>query len=209
MGRRSHSPIASAGLPFLIAAALLALLAAQFHLLYAIPFLAAFFFLLYLFRDPWRTIPADPLGIVAPIDGHVVEIVNTNNPLTAHQDKRITIQFNWLGAYTVHSATEGKISNLRQNGPDTERRGKNRRALCVYVVTDEKDDVIMVVHRGLLANFPRIYHRAGERVGQGRRLSYVPFGKRIDLYVPMTAKVNVSKGDKLVAAETILAHFVH
>ena len=209
MGRRSHSPIALAGWPLFLAAILLAAIAAQYQILFALPFLVLFFVLLYVFRDPWRSIPPDPLAIVSPIDGQVVEVVRTNNPLTAHLDQRITIEFAKLGAYTVHSCTEGKIATLRRDGPDTEQRGKNLSALSILVNTDENDNVVMVVHRGFLGHYPKCYQHPGERVGQGRRLSYIPFGTRIDLYIPVTARISINKGDKLVAAETILAHFVH
>lgn len=209
MGRRFHSPVSLAGWPLFLAAIVLAAIGAQFSAYLAWPFLALLCLLLYLFRDPWRTVPADPLAVVAPVDGRVIDIVRVNNPLTDHFDRRISLQIAKTGAYVVHSAVEGNIMTLRRNGPDTEHRGHYITALSIKVCTDEGDDVVTVVHRGYLGHYPRCYHRPGERVGQGRRLSYVPFGTQLDIYVPDTSRIEVAPGDTLVAGESILAHFVH
>lgn len=209
MGRRAHSPISLTGWPLFAAAALLALISLQFSIILVLFFCAVFFALLYLFRDPWRTIPADPLAIVAPVDGRVVEIVKMNNPQTDHLDQRITIDIAKTGAYAVHSVTEGKITTMSRNAPDINNRGKNISALSTVVRTDEKDNVVMVVHRGYLGHYPKCYHQTGERVGQGRRLSYIPFGRRVDVYIPDTARLDISDGDRIVAGESVLAHFVH
>ncbi len=209
MGRRAHSPVSLTGWPLFAAAALLALVCFQFSLILALFFCLIFITLLYLFRDPWRSIPADPLAVVSPIDGHVVEIAPMNNPQTDHLDQRITIDFSKTGAYAVHSVTEGKITALSRNAPNIEQRGKNITALSIVIRTDEQDDVVMVVHRGHLGHYPKCYHHTGERVGQGRRVSYIPFGRRVDVYIPDTSRVDVKVGDRLVAGESVLAHFVH
>lgn len=209
IGRRAHSPISLTGWPLFLAVILLATLSFLYSLLLALFFCFVLVILLYLFRDPWRTIPADPLAIVAPVDGRIIDIAKMNNPQTAHLDQRITIELSPVGAYAVHSITEGKITTLSGNAPDIMNRGKNMTALSIVVQTDENDKVVLVVHRGRFGYYPRCYHYTGERVGQGRRLSYIPFGRRVDVYVPDTARLNAKVGDQTVAAESILAHFVH
>ncbi len=209
MGRRSHSPISLAGWPLFLAATLLAIVSFQYSVILALFFSFLLLALLYLFRDPWRAIPADPLAIIAPADGQVVEVARTNNPLTDYIDQRITIEMSKTGAYAVHSATEGKIRTLSRNAPDIAHRGKNITALSIVIRTDEEEDVIMVIHRGYLGHYPRCYHHAGERVGQGRRVSYIPFGRRVDVYIPNTARIDIKPGDRLIAGESVLAHFVH
>ncbi len=209
IGRRAHSPISLAGWPLFLAAILLVAVSFSYSIVLALFFFLVLSILLYLFRDPWRSIPADPLAIVAPVDGLIIEIAKMNNPQTAHLDQRITIELSPVGAYAVHSTTEGKITTLSRNAPDIENRGKNMTALSIVVRTDEGDNVVLVVHRGRFGYYPRCYHYTGERVGQGRRLSYIPFGRRVDVYVPDTARLNAKVGDQTIAAESILAHFVH
>jgi len=208
IGRRAHSPISLAGWPLFLAAALLAIVSFQYSIIVTLFFCFVLFVLLYLFRDPWRSIPADPLAVIAPVDGQILEIAKMNNPQTDHLDQRITIALSKTGAYAVHSVTEGKITTISRNAPDITRRGKNMTALSIVLRTDEDDDVVMVVHRGYLGHYPRCYHYTGERVGQGRRLSYIPFGRRVDVYVPDSARIDVKSGDRVTAGESILAHFV-
>lgn len=208
MGRRSHSPVSLTVWPLILAAALLAVISAQYSDVLALLFAAILFALLYLFRDPWRSVPADPLAIVSPVDGTVVEIKRTNNPLTDYLDQRITISVAKMGAYAVHSAVEGKITTLSRNAPDIKHRGKNITALSIVVRTDEGDDVVMVVHRGYLGHYPKCYHHTGERVGQGGRVSYIPFGTYVDVYIPATSRVDIKPGGRVIAGASVLAHFL-
>jgi len=44
-----------------------------------------------------------------------------------------------------------------------------------------------------------------EDVKQGDRISLIQFGSRADIYLPLTAKIKVKLGDRVVGGETILA----
>lgn len=209
MTRRSHSVIAASGWPLIALALVLAAVSGQFNQALALFFVLMAVLLSYLFRDPWRTVPSDPLAIVCPVDGVVEAVALHNNPLTAHRDQRVSIRLHKGGAFTVHSPIEGKILTLRRDAPDVKNRGKYVRALSILVRTDEGDDVVLVIHRGFLGHYPRYYQQAGERVGQGGRLSYVPFGTRVDVYIPGSSSIDVNVGDKLSAGASKIGHLVH
>ena len=42
---------------------------------------------------------------------------------------------------------------------------------------------------------------------RGERISLIQFGSRVDLYLPLTAKIKVKIGDRVVGGETIMATF--
>jgi len=43
---------------------------------------------------------------------------------------------------------------------------------------------------------------------RGQRYGFIRFGSRVDVYLPLTAQPKVSLGDKVYAAETVLAELV-
>ncbi len=45
-------------------------------------------------------------------------------------------------------------------------------------------------------------------VQRGERISLIQFGSRVDVYLPMSAKIKVQLGDRVVGGETILAELV-
>ena len=45
----------------------------------------------------------------------------------------------------------------------------------------------------------------GENVAKGDRICLIQFGSRADVYLPLTAKIRVQLGDRVVGGETIVA----
>jgi phosphatidylserine decarboxylase len=42
-------------------------------------------------------------------------------------------------------------------------------------------------------------------VAKGERVSLIQFGSRVDLYLPLKARIAVSLGDRVVGGETVMA----
>ena len=76
-----HPLIAKEGWPFIAASLALAVLAAWFSALWALPFWVIFVFCVQFFRDPGRLIAGNgPKSIGAPADGRIVVVEETNDP---------------------------------------------------------------------------------------------------------------------------------
>jgi len=45
----------------------------------------------------------------------------------------------------------------------------------------------------------------GDEVARGDRIGLIQFGSRVDLYLPMDARIRAKVGDKVVGGETVLA----
>jgi phosphatidylserine decarboxylase len=58
---------------------------------------------------------------------------------------------------------------------------------------------------GILARRIVCRLKPGDRVSRGQRFGVMKFGSRIDLYVPVDARIVVKAGDRVVAGETVLA----
>ena len=87
------------------------------HWGWAIPplLLAAFF--LWFFRDPQRTIPADPGVIVSPADGLVTETAHISTPDGSRQ--RISIFLSVFDVHVNRSPIAGEITSVRYRKGNT------------------------------------------------------------------------------------------
>jgi phosphatidylserine decarboxylase len=60
---------------------------------------------------------------------------------------------------------------------------------------------------GLIARRISPWVAQGGAVQRGERISLIQFGSRVDVYLPMRAKIRVNLGDKVVGGETVIASF--
>ena len=60
---------------------------------------------------------------------------------------------------------------------------------------------------GLIARRILPWIKMDEEVARSERISLIQFGSRCDLYLPLTAKLQVKLGDRVKGGETILASF--
>jgi len=170
--------------------------------LWAIPFLLVDVALYFLFRDPSREVPPDPLGAVAPIDGKIIDVCQYQDQLLPGNWVRITIATRHLGAYTIRAPIEGSVLDVAEeaNVIDTVRRPKG-----MWLRSEELHDVILMFPGGFRLLGPKAFVRYGERVGQGQRFAYLRLAPRAEVYLPPSSEVRVAAGDRVLAGETILA----
>jgi phosphatidylserine decarboxylase len=163
--------------------------------------------LAYLYREPKRTIPSAPLGIISPVDGVITDVENKYDTFMKREALIVSIQMNWSGAYVLRSVTEGKIMQHWLHEDDNGTFGHLQHA--IWIQTDEHDDVVIAIHAGGRFRRMHCYAAVGERVGQGKRCGFIPFGTRIDVILPLKARANVKVGDKVLAGSDLIGEFVH
>lgn len=167
-----------------------------------------------LFRDPARDVPAHPLGVLSPVDAKVHAIGNVRDPCLNRDAVRIRLCMSVFDVYSVRAPIEGRvmqrwqdklIANRCANGDDNDDFDD----YGIWLQSDEKDDVVMLMPGGLPFRHPRFYAYAGDRAGQGQRCGFIRFGSRLDLLLPASTKINVEVGQRVVGGETVLATLVH
>lgn len=194
--------VAREGIPFLLVIALVGVLflvadRALGAIIAALTLLPAFL----LFRDPVREIPAEPLGVVSPVDGTVIAVVPTGSGVVADQEQKVVVRVNHLGSYTLRSPTEGKIMDLRDSGSDAWLKpGKNG----LWLRTDEGKDVVLLFPRAWFWLAPKSPAQIGERLGQGQSCGYLRLAREAELHLPIDSKVFVEPGQKVVAGVDLI-----
>jgi len=193
--------------PILLVFCVLLLIARfQFGQLAFVLVLLVFLIILYLFRDPYRQIPSDPLGVVSPVHGVVTLIEEAEDVRLQRTAKRIQIKMRFYDIYSIRSPIEGKVCEQWSSAPDAR---ESKRHFDFWIKTDEGDDVVTAVRLQHFVRRCHIYMHSGERVGHGQRCGYIYFGGIIDVFLPVESRISVTVGDHVLAGSTVIAHLIH
>jgi phosphatidylserine decarboxylase len=202
--------IAREGWLWIAAVAVPAGLVNYFYGLAALPLWLGVLFLLFLFRDPARKVPAIPLGVVSPVDGKVVAIDTVYDAYLDRQALSISVKMGFTSVYSAHSPMEGKVLKQWLDMPRTVAGVDEEVATYAqWIQSDEKDDLVLVIEASSSMSRPQCYAHSGERIGQGQRCGFIRFGSQVELLVPVSSRIAVSVGDQVSAGTDILATLVH
>lgn len=195
--------VAGEGWPPLIIVAMFGALAFRyFGPVWAIPFGVLEIALYFLFRDPLRAVPPDPLAALAPVDGGVLEVSAYHDDVLPGEWIRVVIDTNRLGAYTVRAPIEGTVQSIAHYaGHDSDAAWHGG----MWLRSEEQHDVVLMFPGRIKVLSPKTFVRYGERVGQGQRFAYLRLASRAEIYFPPGADVRVAGGDRVAAGETVLA----
>jgi phosphatidylserine decarboxylase len=175
----------------------------------SIPVLLALFFL-WFFRDPQRAIPTEPGLIVSPGDGLVTEVASIQTPAGPRQ--RISIFLSVFDVHVNRSPIGGALLDVRyQKGKylnAMNARSADENEQSVITVSGDGVEIIFKQIAGLLARRIVFNFKAGDRVERGQRVGLIKFGSRVDVIVPMTAQVVVTKGERVKGGASILAEII-
>ncbi|HQF87173.1 MAG TPA: phosphatidylserine decarboxylase family protein [Acidobacteriota bacterium] len=198
------------GFPFIIAAAVVAILPAWLiHPYTGIPGLAACLFCINFFRDPEREIPPGDVA-VSPADGKVVAVRRLDNADPPYA-WFISIFMNVFNVHVNRAPVSGRIEAYRYAS------GKflpaNREAATIenehneVVLVDGTRRVRMSQVAGLIARRIVFWKQTGDTIIKGERIGLIRFGSRVDVWLPAAAAIKVGLGQKVTAGQTILAEF--
>jgi len=205
-----HPIVAREGWPFLAAAAAVSLLAAYFLGWWSIPLWLLTLFILQFFRDPPRELPDDPRAVVAPADGRIVEVSRAEDPYLRRQALKVSVFMNVFNVHSNRSPVDGVVKErwyfpgaFVNAALDKASLSNERNAL--WLRTRDGADVTCVQVAGLIARRILCYVDAGAELTRGQRFGFIRFGSRVDVYLPVDAEVKAAIGDKVFAAESVLA----
>ena len=83
------------------------------------------------------------------------------------------------------------------------------RHYVMWIQSDEKDDVVLILDIPSSWQKPRCYIHVGERIGQGQRCGRTRLGGNVDLFMPANVRLAVGHGDHVRAGASVLATLVH
>lgn len=206
MAANNHPYFAQSGwLPFTVVAGLAAINWYYLGFFWSLPLWLLCLALVFLFRDPVREVPSLPLAVVSPADGEVSQVNVEPDPYLGRKSRHIVIDMFPFGVFTTRSPVEGKVMNMKDCGIIDGSQHPHG----VWIQTDEKDDVVMVMDKGRLNTQPRCYIGIGEKIGQGQRCGSVQLGGRVEVYLPEASRIGVEQGARVLAGTDVIATLVH
>lgn len=212
--RRQPLIIRQAFLPLSVLIILALIVHYQFGFIHAIGLWVVVAITMFFFRDPRRQVPPIPLAVVAPIDGHVACVDEVYDPYLKRQAVRIQMSGSVTGVFTVRSSMEGKVQNQWYGTlPKGSELGIYATSgipkFAQWTQSDEGDDIVTAMSPKVLSTGLRCNVSSGERIGQGKRCSFVPFGSNAEVLLSENTRVDVKAGDKIRAGSSVIATLVH
>lgn len=206
-----HPLIAKEGWPFLAALLAASLIVSWWvGFGWASPLWLATLFVLQFFRDPPRSVPADPKAVVSPADGRIVAVERAADPYLNREALKFSVFMNVFNAHSNRSPVEGEIKKTWYfpgkfiNAELAKASAENERSV-LWIKTPGGVDVTCVQVAGLIARRILCYARTGQQLKRGERFGFIRFGSRLDVYLPLGVAPRASVGDKVYATETVLA----
>jgi phosphatidylserine decarboxylase len=206
-----HPVIAREGWPFLGIAVAVALLAGTFAgWWWSLPLWLAALFVLQFFRDPPREVPEDPAAVVAPADGRIVAVGKARDPWLERDALKISVFMNVFNVHSNRAPVDGTVRQVWYHAGRFLNAALDKASLenernALWLRTRSGADVTCVQVAGLIARRILCYVSAGAELARGERFGFIRFGSRVDVYLPPDARPVAAIGDKVYAAQSVLA----
>ena len=178
----------------------------------AIIWLVLAIWVLAFFRDPVRSGSRGDQLILAPADGKVVSIIETEEPaFFAGPAVRISIFMNVFNCHVNRYPTDGTVRYRHYNPGKFGHAAAEKSSLAneqssVGLVTP-RGKVLVRQIAGLIARRIVTDHNVGTSVHQGDRMGMIRFGSRVDLFLPPGTPVLVKTGDTTLVGVTVVAEW--
>lgn len=181
------------------------------QLLIVIPFVVLLDLVFWFFRVPDRALPPNDNIVYAPADGKIVVIEKTTES-EYFKDERIQVSI-FMSPLNVHQNVypiSGEVSYTKyhegkylvawhpKSSTDNERS-------TVVVKSDSGKEILFRQIAGAVARRIRTYAKPGDKAVKGEEFGFIKFGSRVDIFLPLDAKILCKMGDKSTNKVTKIA----
>ena len=185
------------------------------NLIKLLTFTSAVFSILILqfFRNPKRVMPVNSNKVIAPADGKIVVLEET----VEHEffkDKRIQVSI-FMSPFNVHVnryPISGEVKFTKYHPGKFlvawHPKSSIENERTTIVIESEKTGPILLRQiAGAVAKRIVLYAKKGEKCSQGDDMGFIKFGSRVDLFLPLDAKINIKMNDIVKGGQTVIASF--
>ncbi len=166
------------------------------------------------FRDPVRTGQRGDRFILAPADGKVVSVLETEEPVFfGGRAARVSIFMNVFDCHVNRYPTDGTVAYRHYNAGKFGHAAAEKSSLdneqSSVGLNTARGKVLVRQIAGLVARRIVTDHEVGAAVKQADRLGMIRFGSRVDMFLPASStRVLVNVGDTTVAGVTVVAEWI-
>jgi phosphatidylserine decarboxylase len=170
-----------------------------------------FVFIIRFFRNPDRPVQVDNSRLIAPADGKVVVIEETQEN-EYFKSPRLQVSI-FMSPNNVHKnwyPFSGRITYYRHHPGKFlvawhPKSSEFNERTTVVIKKDDGTEILVRQIAGAVAQRISCYAREGQQISQGDELGFIKFGSRVDIFLPPGTKINVSKNQKVKGCRDIIA----
>jgi phosphatidylserine decarboxylase len=167
--------------------------------------------ILQFFRNPIFDITKNDKAIIAPADGKVVVIEETLEPEYLKTNRRqISIFMSPVNVHVNRMPVAGVISYYKYHAGKylvawhPKSSTENERTTVVAKMKNGTEVLFRQI-AGALARRIKCYVQEGQKFDQGQEFGFIKFGSRVDIFLPLDAKIIVKVGDVTKGGRTVIA----
>ena len=177
----------------------------------AVVSLVLFVLVVQFFRLPTRLLTTDDTQVIAPADGTVVVIEETEESEYFKANRRqVSIFMSPLNVHINLNPVSGIVRYFKyypgkylvawhpKSSTENERT-------TVVIESASGVQVLMRQIAGAVARRIIWYVKEGQPVKQSQEMGFIKFGSRVDVYLPLDAEIRVKIGDRTKGGVTVLA----
>ena len=205
-------PVATAGYPFIFAAAFTTAVMALLGLTtLTLISLAATFAICGFFRDPDRIIPDGQGVLVSPADGRIIATGLVDScPYFDGPAMKISIFMSVFNVHVNRIPFNGQVKDISYYpgkffSANLDKASLENEHNAVFIEMENGQPLCVVQIAGLIARRIICKIKTGDPVIRGQRFGLICFGSRLDVYLPTDIRLKVVVGDKVQAGFSILA----
>jgi len=173
--------------------------------------LVLYIVILQFFRNPKRNTVINDNHIIAPVDGKVVVIEEVFEK-EYFKDKRlqVSIFMSPLNVHVTRYPTSGIIKFSKYHPGKYlvawhPKASEENERTTIVIKNETVGEILYRQIAGALAKRIVNYAKPNKIAIQGDDAGFIKFGSRVDLFLPLDAKINVKLNDKVRGGEKIIA----
>ncbi len=174
-------------------------------------FLIIYSSVLWFFRNPKRKIVIDNDNVLSPADGKIVNIEKVKeNEFFKDERIKISIFLSITNVHVTRFPISGKVIYNKYNPGQylvawhPKSSDKNERT-SVVIRNSYFGDILYRQIAGAIARRIVNYAKTNNKVIQGEDSGFIKFGSRVDIFLPISSNISVSKGQNVIGGVTILS----
>ncbi len=173
--------------------------------------IAFYLIILQFFRNPIFTVSQNEKFVLAPADGKVVVIEETEETEYLKSRRRqISIFMSPVNVHVNRMPVGGSISYYKYHPGKylvawhPKSSTENERTTVVAKMKNGTEVLFRQI-AGALARRIKCYVQTGQGLEQGQEFGFIKFGSRVDVFLPLDAKVKVTMGEVTKGGRTVIA----
>jgi phosphatidylserine decarboxylase len=176
-----------------------------------VPVIILFGLILWFFRVPERNVVINENVVYAPADGKIVVIEKTREA-EYFKDERIQVSI-FMSPLNVHQNVypiSGEVIYTKYHKGDylvawhPKSSTQNERS-TVVVRHKNGTEILFRQIAGAVARRICTYSKVNDKAEQGSEFGFIKFGSRVDIFLPLTAKIECSLNQLSTNKKTIIA----